>query len=137
MWAHEESIETTAAPGQIWKLFSDVTGWKKWNAGIVEIELHGPFASGTKFTMQIPKGEKITSTLMDVKEYVSFSDKMTINGTNIVVEHNIIPWNSGHNLIRYRAVANGPEAEELGPRVISDFRTVLIALKDLAESQTL
>ncbi len=42
MWTHEESIETTATPEQIWRLFSDVVGWKKWNSGIQNIELYIP-----------------------------------------------------------------------------------------------
>ena len=134
MWAHEESIETTATPTQIWRLFSDVASWKKWNSGVKHIEIHGPFADGTTFSMQIPGGHILTSTLLDVKENESFSDKTVIKDTHVVVEHNIICRPSGQNLIRYRTVIDGPDAEELGPMVTGDFKSVLTALKTLAEN---
>ena len=41
MWTHEESIETSASPATVWKLFADVARWKDWNAGIEAIEMHG------------------------------------------------------------------------------------------------
>lgn len=34
MWTHEESIEIKASPKQIWKLFSDVVNWKRWNEDV-------------------------------------------------------------------------------------------------------
>jgi hypothetical protein len=67
MWNHESIIETTASPANIWRLFSDVPGWKKWNAGIEHIQIHGPFVTGTTFTMKPPEAEPFTSTLISVK----------------------------------------------------------------------
>jgi len=69
-WTHTESIETPATPAQVWALFRDVAGWTRWNAGIERIALHGPFASGTTFTMQPPGTDALTSTLIAVKENV-------------------------------------------------------------------
>jgi hypothetical protein len=33
----------------------------KWNVGIESIEIHGPFAQGTTFTMRLPGGEAFTA----------------------------------------------------------------------------
>ena len=41
MWTHEQSIEIAAMPSRIWSLFADVPGWKRWNAGIENISMHG------------------------------------------------------------------------------------------------
>ena len=30
MWTNEQSIETTALPEAIWRLWSDVAGWTEW-----------------------------------------------------------------------------------------------------------
>jgi len=27
----------------VWRLFQDVPGWKKWNAGIEQIKINGPY----------------------------------------------------------------------------------------------
>jgi hypothetical protein len=51
MWANEHSIETTAAPEQVWRLWADVARWPDWNDDIERIELIGPFAAGSKIVM--------------------------------------------------------------------------------------
>ena len=112
MWNHESSIETTASPANIWRLFSDVPGWKKWNAGIEHIEIHGPFVTGTTFTMKPPEAEPFTSTLITVQENESFTDETVIEGTRVVVHHSIVPLPSGQNRIVYATEITGPRAEE-------------------------
>jgi hypothetical protein len=54
-------------PPVLWELFSNVERCKDWNAGIESIELHGPFAEGTTFTMKSPGQEALTSTLIEVR----------------------------------------------------------------------
>lgn len=134
MWFHEESIETTATPAQIWKLFSDVIGWKKWNAGISNIEIHGPFTKGTTFSMQPPGEDAFTSTLVDVKQNECFTDETIINGTRVLVHHRITPLPSGNTRITYGTEISGPDASEFGPMVTGDFPDVLKALKNSAEN---
>jgi hypothetical protein len=134
MWTHEESIETSAAPARIWKLFSDVVGWKRWNAGIAKIEMTGPFAAGTTFFMQPPGDAGFTSTLLDVRENELFTDETMIDGTRVVVHHRITPLASGGTKIIYSTEITGPHAAQFGPMVTSDFADVLMALKELAEN---
>lgn len=133
MWAHEESIETSATPAQVWKLLADVAGWKKWNAGIESIELHGPFVSGTTFAMKPPGEDPFTSLLIDVRENESFTDETVIDGTCVRVSHAITALPSGQTRITYSTEIAGPAAAEFGPMVTGDFPDVLRALKDLAE----
>lgn len=134
MWTHEESIETTASPAKIWALFSDVAGWKNWNAGIAHIELHGPFAAGTTFSMQTPQGDTFTSTLVEVRAPEVFTDETVIDETRVVVHHSIAPLASGRTRVTYRTVVTGPGEAEFGPMVTGDFQAVLMALKHLAET---
>ena len=133
MWTHEASIETTAKPAQIWRLFADVQGWKQWNNGIERIELLGPFAAGTSFSMQPPGSEPFTSTLVDVKENELFVDETLIDGTRVLVTHRLMPLPSGGTRIVYGTEITGPAAAEFGPMVTGDFDEMLAALKRLAE----
>lgn len=133
MWTHEEIIETTATPAQIWKLFSDVIGWKKWNSGIESIEIYGPFAVGTTFSMQPPGEQRLTSTLVEVEENQGFTDETVINDTRVLVHHQIRSLPSSNTQIIYRTEILGPNAEDFGAMVTSDFPHVLRALKTLAE----
>ncbi|MBA5687370.1 SRPBCC family protein [Rugamonas apoptosis] len=129
MWTHEESMETTATPAQVWRLFADVAGWKQWNAGIERIAIHGPFARGTTFDMQPPGSEPFTSTLLDVEENIGFTDETVIDGTRVVVHHGIAVVAPGRTRVVYRTEITGPAAAEFGPMVTGDFPDVLQALK--------
>ena len=73
MWTHEERLEIAATPERLWALLSDVPGWKQWNAGIAAIEIHGPFAPGTTFTMQPPGQDAFLSTLIEVEANAGFT----------------------------------------------------------------
>lgn len=133
MWTYEESIETSASPSRVWELFSDVEHWKDWNAGIESIELHGPFAEGTTFTMRTPGQDALTSTLVEVKPNQSFTDETAVDETHVLVSHRLEPLPSGRTRIVYSTQITGPGAEEIGPMVTSDFADVLAALRKLAE----
>jgi len=135
MWTHEQSIETSASPARVWQLFVDVARWKDWNAGIEKIEIHGPFANGTTFTMQPPEQDVITSKLIDVKPNEGFTDETVVDDTRVIVSHRLVTLPSGRTKIIYSTEITGPAADEFGPMVTSDFPEVLAALKRLAEQQ--
>ncbi|HEY2346543.1 MAG TPA: SRPBCC family protein [Xanthomonadaceae bacterium] len=136
MWTHEHSIETSATPERIWNLFADVEGWKAWNAGIEDIALHGPFVAGTRFFMRPPGDEGFTSTLVRVEPGQGFTDETVIDGTRVLVHHEIGRTPAGDTRITYRTEITGPGAGEFGPMVTADFPQVLEALRNLAELST-
>jgi hypothetical protein len=133
MWNHEQSIDTHATLERVWQLLADVAGWKEWNAGVQVIELHGPFADGTTFTMTLPDGTRFTSTLLEVKAHEGFIDETWIGDTRVQVDHRLLRLPSGGTRISYRSHVAGPEADVLGPQVTADFGGVLKALQRLAE----
>lgn len=133
-WTDERSIDIQAPPLLIWRLFCDVEGWPQWNAGIEHIQLHGPFASGTRFTMRPPGEEAFASTLIEVREHQGFTDETILHGTRVVVHHAIAPLDGGRSRIVFRTEVTGPVAADLGEAVTEDFLEVLAALKRHAES---
>jgi len=133
MWTHEASIETHAQPATLWNLFADVSGWKRWNAGIERILLLGDFTSGTRFVMQPPGQDAFTSKLLDVVENRYFVDETVIDDTRVVVSHELIPLAWGGTKVVYRTEIEGPQASDFGPMVTGDFPEVLSALKYFAE----
>ena len=134
-WTHEAMIETSAPPPRVWELFADIARWKDWNGGIERIEIHGPFAAGTTFTMQPPGQEALLSTLVEVMPNERFSDETMVGETRVVVSHTLVPLASGGTRIVYATSVSGPGAAALGPVVTSDFPEVLAALKRLAEQE--
>ena len=57
MWTTEQSIETTASPESIWRLWSHIATWGEWNADIERIEISRPFAPSSTIAMT-PAGQE-------------------------------------------------------------------------------
>jgi hypothetical protein len=133
MWTDSASIVTTASPQALWRLFEDVAGWTRWNAGIERIALHGPFATGSTFEMQPPGIDAFTSTLRDVRPNAGFVDETLLEDTRFLVSHELQPRPSGGTRVVHAIRVEGPEAATPGPLVTADFPEVLAALKALAE----
>jgi uncharacterized protein YndB with AHSA1/START domain len=132
MWTDTTSIVTTASPQALWRLFEDVAGWTRWNAGMARIALQGPFATGSRLEMQPPGTEDFTRTLRDVRP-TGFVDETVLDDTRFVVSHELQALPAGGTRVVYAIRVEGPEAATLGPLVTAGFPEVLAALKALAE----
>lgn len=135
IWRSEYAIETSAAADTIWSIFRDVAAWKNWNAGIEQIDIDGPFATGTWFTMKPPGEEALRSQLIDVRESECFVDETQVGDLVIKVAHRIESLAPARTRIVYAVDAKGPQAAEIGPVVASDFPEVLASLAKLAEAK--
>ena len=133
MWKHEASIDIDATSSEVWAVLSDVPGWKRWNAGIEHIELHGPFATGTSFTMQPPGTDAFVSTLIAVDTDRGFTDETVIGDIRVIVEHRIDPLAADAVRVTYATEVTGPDAAEIGAMVTGDFPDVLGGLKGIVE----
>ena len=134
MWTHEASIDIQATPAALWRLVSDVATWPRWDASLARAQAHGPFAEGTRVTMQMMgDAPAIDSTLQDVRENEGFSDEVLLDGHCIRVHHRLRPLTPSCTQVLYRTEITGPQAADWGQRVTADFPQVLAALKALAE----
>ena len=137
MWEYEHSTETTAAPDEVWRHWSDMTAWPRWNDGIEELDIDGPFAVGTTFTMTPPGDEPVRMRLTEITPGELFTDEM--DGGDFVVRtvHRLEPAAGGRTRIIYRTEITGPAADQIGPQlgpaITADFPHVLAALVKLAE----
>lgn len=134
-WTAHHSIETSATPEVLWGIFCDVPTWSSWNAGIERIELEGPFAEGTWFTMQPPGQDSMRSQLLDVCENERFVDKTEVGDLVVTVDHRIERLAMGRTRVTYTVVATGQGASNIGPMVASDFPEVLASLAKTAEEK--
>jgi hypothetical protein len=48
MYDFEESLDTAASPEQLWAIYSDVPGWRRWMPNLEAIQFKGPFESGAQ-----------------------------------------------------------------------------------------
>jgi hypothetical protein len=127
-WHIDHTIETPLAPERLWPLFADVAGWKRWNPGVEESALEGPFASGAWFSMKPPGQETLRSQLIAVREGESFVDQTCVGDLVVTVAHRIERLPAGPTRLTYSVEAVGPDAREIGPMIAADFPEVLASL---------
>lgn len=133
-WQCEHAIETTARPEAIWRRWEDTARWKQWNAGVVDVRLSGPFATGSWFEMTLPDGDVVRSRLDDVRPGDRFVDETLVGELAVRVSHRIVPLDGGRARIVYAVDATGPDAAQIGPMISADFPAVLAQLAQLAET---
>ena len=116
MWVFEHSVDTTASPPTVWRLYRDVGGWPRWNGGVERLELDGDFEAGTTGKLTPPGGEPLAFSILAATEnagYVSetaITETVALRATNTIVR---LP--GGGSRITHRAELVGPAAEYLGP----------------------
>jgi hypothetical protein len=128
MWQREFSVQAPVTAQAVWRLFRDVDHWGRWNAGIEQIALRGPFAAGTEFMMKPPGQPAFISRLTAVEEPRGFTDETVLGDVRVVVDHRIAPAENGGVRITYAAMVTGPDAAAIGEAVTEDFPQVLQAL---------
>jgi len=139
MWSTEHSIETTAAPEGIWKIWSDVDGWPRWNADLDRVELVGPFAEGSAITMFPRADDPIELTIAEAEEPEGFVDQADLGPVVVRTTHRVERLGDDRSRIVYRMEITGPEADtlgpQIGPQITADFPDVLAKLASVAESR--
>ncbi|MFL5904094.1 MAG: SRPBCC family protein [Solirubrobacteraceae bacterium] len=137
MWTSEQSIETTASPEAIWRLWSDVAGWPEWNADIEHIEIAGPFAAGSTISMTPVGQDPVELRIAEAVKPDLFVDEAEVANVVVRTVHRVERLDGDRNRIVYRMEINGPAADdvgpELGPQISADFPATLAALARQAE----
>jgi Polyketide cyclase / dehydrase and lipid transport len=136
VWESEYSVQAQVAPESVWRVWADFENAASWNEGIESIELHGPFASGSEFSMKPVGREAIVMRLAEVAENVSFAEVAEANGLTIRVIHRVERLDGQRTRIAYRTEITGEGADELGPElgrgVTAAFPDAVAKLVELA-----
>src|SRR5262249_47055051 len=132
MWAAEHSIETSAPPEQIWRLWADVKAWPEWNGDIERIDLDGSFAAGSRIVMTPFGQEAIELRIAEAVEPVLFVDEADLGEILVRTTHRVERVGEERSRVTYRMEISGPAADtlgpELGPAISADFPETLAAL---------
>jgi ligand-binding SRPBCC domain-containing protein len=130
-WTH--TVVTAATPEQVWPLYADVRRWLEWDGGLEAVTLDGPFAVGSRGTLQVEGQPPLTWELTEVEENACFTDVTEIPGVaTLTFRHRIQPQ-SGATSVTHEVTIVGPAAAQLGPMVTSDTPGAMDALVVLAE----
>jgi Polyketide cyclase / dehydrase and lipid transport. len=137
MWSTEHSVETSASPEAVWRLWSDIPRWPEWNADLSQAELEGEFSEGSTIRMTSNDGEAVELRIAEALEPERFVDEAELGGITVRTTHKVEPAGPKRLRIVYRMEITGPDADtvgaEVGPRISGDFPEVLAALASRAE----
>jgi hypothetical protein len=137
MWMNEYSVETNAAPEEIWRLWADVADWGAWNGDIERIELRGPFAAGSRILMTPVGDEPIELRIAEAVEPELFVDEAELGEIVVRTIHRAQRLDGERTRVTYRMEITGPAANTLGPQIgpeiSGDFPQTLAALVERAE----
>jgi uncharacterized protein YndB with AHSA1/START domain len=67
------SVETTASPEQVWRVWSDMSTWGEWNPNVSTMEWEGGFVAGSRGIMNTKSGQHHNMQLVDVEPPHSFA----------------------------------------------------------------
>ena len=136
MWTTEHSVETTASPESIWRLWSDVATWGDWNADIERIEITGPFAPGSAIAMTPVGQDTVELRIAEASEPDLFVDEADLGDVIVRTTHRVQRLDDERRRVTYRMEITGPAADtvgpDLGPKISGDFPETLAALVERA-----
>jgi hypothetical protein len=133
-FTYTHTIDADVPAEAVWALYEDVTTWPSWDAQAELITRDGPFETGSTGTMKFRDQEPLDYRLSHVDKYRCFVDETPVGDLTVRVSHELQPTPGGRLRITYRAEIDGPEAEQVGPMITSDFPATMAALIERAKS---
>ena len=131
------SVETSAAPENVWQIWSDMSTWGEWNPNVSTMDWRGGFVSGSTGVMNTRAGQHHNMQLVDVQPGRSFALLTSVvPGTRFRFNCRIEPGTKTR--VSQTVEVGGPLGPVmggiLGPQVSKEFGTLLANLARKAES---
>ena len=133
------SVETSAAPEKVWRIWSDMSTWGEWNPNVETMDWSGGFVSGSSGVMNTKAGQHHKMQLVDVQAGRSFAlITSVVPGTKFRFNCRIEPAGGGKTKVGQTVEVGGPLGPVLGgmmgPQVSKEFGTLLSNLARKAET---
>ncbi len=134
-FTYEHAVETAARPDALWRLYSDISTWPRWDAAFEEVTLDGPFAPGSAGTLKIHGQDPLAFRLVEVEPERGFVDETSIPGGVIRFRHRIEPLDDGRVRLTHEVEIEAPQpvAEQLGAKITAGIPHTMTTLAALAE----
>jgi Polyketide cyclase / dehydrase and lipid transport len=131
-------VETPAKPEALWRLYSDVSTWPRWDHAVEVVTLDGPFAEGTTGALKLHGRDPLPFRLTEVDHELGFVDETAIPGGLVRFRHRIAPLDGGRVRLTHAVEIEAPQpvAEELGALISAGVPETMAALATLAEGAT-
>src|SRR2546430_14430092 len=95
----EASLDTTASPVTVWRVWSDVNHWPDWNPDMNESRLDGQLKLGATGMINTKAGGKHDVVVTHYEEGRSFElDSTALSATKMAIRATITPSGSGSRI---------------------------------------
>ena len=132
------SVESSASPEKVWRIWSDMSTWGEWNPNISTMDWSGGFVSGSTGVMNTRAGQHHKMQLVDVQPGRSFALlTRVVPGTQFRFNCRVEPAGAGTKISQTVEVGGplGPVmGGMMGPQVSKEFGTLLSNLAKKAEA---
>jgi len=133
------SVETSASPEKVWRVWSDMSTWGEWNPNVSTMDWSGGFVTGSTGVMNTRAGQHHKMQLVDVQPGRAFALlTAVVPGTSFRFNCRIEPSSNGKTRVGQTVEVHGPLGPVLGgvlgPQVAKDFGTLLENLARKAET---
>lgn len=137
MWKYEYSIITEATPELIWRLYRNVSEWKKWDKDIVDVKIDGPFEKGVTGYLTFMGQKPLLFSLTEVKENEFFSNTSVLEHVGIKIDfYHQIEIHHTKTKVTHGVVISGPNSEvignQMGPMITQGIPSSMSKLDMLA-----
>ena len=149
MAEYGSSVETSASPEQVWRVWSDMSTWGEWNPNVSTMEWTGGFVQGSEGIMNTRAGQHHKMKLAEVQPGRFFAlETRVVPGTMFRFNCRVEPAAGGaggaggsggaKTKISQMVEVKGPLgpllAGMMGPQVSKEFPTLLANLARKAEA---
>ncbi|HHY73606.1 MAG TPA: hypothetical protein GX497_10370 [Bacillus bacterium] len=118
MWKYEHSVLTDASPQKVWELYRKTSEWEKWDKGLKEVTLNGPFENGVTGSLTTISQEPLPFTLKEVKENESFSNVTVLDAAGIQLDfYHRIEMDKSITKLIHGVVISGPNSKVMGNQI--------------------
>ena len=107
MWTAEHTLLTNATKESVWKTWSDVQGWPKWDKGVEWCRLDGEFKAGTIYTLKPVGGPEARATIVDCQPLSQFTDVTDLPLAKMAFFHQLLEVEDGLH-VTHRVTITGP-----------------------------
>lgn len=118
------TLETSAPPTAIWRIWTDVPNWKTWDDGLKAAELNGPFATGTTGMLVPDKGPKAKFTVTEVIPEQSYTFRTKLPLGSLYVKR-MLTNQSGQTTITHEVWFTGLTKGIFGRALGRNYRAML------------
>lgn len=139
MWETEAKSLTTAPKERVWKLWSQVSDWNRWDNEVEKSEIFGTFAVGTKGSLKPVGGPKTSFEIIACQHLSTFTDRSFLPLCSIDFIHTLTETEHGLE-VSHKVVMQGAMtwlfSRVIGKNIAHGLPGAVKKLVELAETDT-